>query len=302
MKQEPNRPFLRARRADQYFAGLLFLLATTSHLVAAERYFDSNGVRIHYTRQGEGEPVLLIHGFAINASTQWVLPGVFKSLAREYDVIAPDVRGHGQSAKPHDPSQYGMEMVEDAVRLLDELRIEKAHVVGYSMGGLIALKLAATHPDRVLTTTLGGMGLFRPAEEPLLGRLAEALESGRGFEPLVSWLTPPGLPRAADTSGDMANRYLMASNDVPAMAALVRGAFDPKLDISDAQLRAVRVPLLAIVGNLDPFAANVEQLRKRVPGLRVATVPDGDHFNTVFKPLFVTSLKTFLAEHHAGAH
>src|SRR5438874_13518496 len=90
---------------------------------AEDLYFDSNGVKIRYTDQGKGEPVLLIHGFGANAEVQWALPGVLKDLARDYRVIAYDNRGHGKSGKPHDAKKYGMEMVEDAVRLLDHLKI-----------------------------------------------------------------------------------------------------------------------------------------------------------------------------------
>src|SRR5438093_9961355 len=123
-----------------------------------DQFFDSKGVKIRYTVQGKGEPVLLIHGFLINQEMNWGGPGVIKELARHYQVIALDNRGHGKSGKPHDPGQYGMEMTEDAVRLLDHLQIKKAHVVGYSMGGVITLKLLVSHPGRLLSATLGGHG------------------------------------------------------------------------------------------------------------------------------------------------
>ena len=125
---------------------------------AEESSFDSNGVKIHYYLEGKGEPVLLIHGFAVNAQLQWGLPGIIKALAKDHRVIALDLRGHGKSGKPTEVKQYGTEMVEDAVRLLDHLKIKKAHVVGYSMGALITGKLLATHPDRLLSATLGGAG------------------------------------------------------------------------------------------------------------------------------------------------
>lgn len=275
------------------------LFQAPSRLHAADGFFDSNGVKIHYTVEGEGEPVLLIHGFAINASTQWVLPGVAKALAKDYRVIALDNRGHGQSGKPHDPKQYGIEMVEDAVRLLDHLQIKKAHVIGYSMGGLITLKLAAIHPERVLSATLGGMGLFRTAREPMLKELADSLENGNGFRPLVIWLNPPSRPKPTDSQVEFVNKFLMGANDVKAMAALVRGSIDPNLDITDEQLKAMQVPMLAIVGDLDPFKAGVDELKKQIMRLQVVVVPAGDHFSAVFKPVFLESLQTFLAAHRA---
>src|SRR5689334_3905667 len=80
---------------------------------AEDRFFDSKGVKIHYTVEGQGEPVVLIHGFAANIQFQWGLPGIRSALAKQYRVIALDCRGHGQSGKPHAPSMYGMEIVED---------------------------------------------------------------------------------------------------------------------------------------------------------------------------------------------
>src|SRR2546422_8276919 len=118
---------------------LLFL--APSAIRAEDRYFDSNGVKIRYIVEGQGEPVLLIHGFTVDLDTQWRLPGIIASLSKDHHVIAFDNRGHGKSDKPHDAKAYGLEMVEDAVRLLDHLHIKKAHVAGYSMGGMIVCKL-----------------------------------------------------------------------------------------------------------------------------------------------------------------
>src|SRR5579863_3555872 len=132
----------------------LVLLAFSATLKAEDQFFLSDGVKIRYIVEGEGEPVLLIHGFAANLQVQW--GGVIKDLAKDYKVVALDNRGHGRSGKPHEPEKYGIQMVEDAIRLLDHLNIDKAHVVGYSMGGFITNKLLTTHPERLITATLGG--------------------------------------------------------------------------------------------------------------------------------------------------
>ncbi|MFO0947208.1 MAG: alpha/beta fold hydrolase [Planctomycetota bacterium] len=83
------------------------------------------------------EPVLLIHGFSASILMQWGVPGILDRLASNHQVIAFDCRGHGKSDKPHDPSMYGANLAEDAIRLLDHLGVKKAHVVGYSMGGRV---------------------------------------------------------------------------------------------------------------------------------------------------------------------
>jgi pimeloyl-ACP methyl ester carboxylesterase len=112
--------------------------------------FDANGAKVWYSAQGKGEPVVLIHGLLSSAWVNWDLPGTSAMLAKDYRVIALDVRGHGLSDRPTKEEAYGPELVEDVVRLLDHLKIKKAHVVGYSMGGIITAKFIAKHPDRVL--------------------------------------------------------------------------------------------------------------------------------------------------------
>lgn len=110
---------------------------------------NSDGTRVYYMVQGAGEPVVLIHGYGVTASINWKLPGILPALARNYRVVALDVRGHGRSDKPHDPAEYGVNMADDVLRMLDHLNIETAHVIGYSMGGFILLKLAVEHPERI---------------------------------------------------------------------------------------------------------------------------------------------------------
>jgi pimeloyl-ACP methyl ester carboxylesterase len=125
----------------------------------ASQTFEANGVKIHYLVQGEGEPVLLIHGLSSSAEINWKMTGVMSDLARDHQVIALDVPGHGRSDKPDKEEAYGLQIVEDCVLLLDHLQVKKAHVVGYSLGGMVAVKLMAKHPDRVLSGTVGGDGL-----------------------------------------------------------------------------------------------------------------------------------------------
>src|SRR5437879_4243175 len=135
-------------------AALVFM----SGVVARGDEFSSDGVKIHYVTEGTGEPVILIHGLYSSAMMNWEFPGITKELAKQFQVIALDNRGHGDSGKPKAEGEYGEKMVEDVVRLMDHLHIAKADVVGYSMGGMIAMKLVTMHPERVRTVVLGGMG------------------------------------------------------------------------------------------------------------------------------------------------
>lgn len=269
-------------------------------LRAEERFFDSNGVRIHYTVQGEGEPVLLIHGFVANSQLQWDLPGITKALAKDYRVIALDNRGHGQSGKPHDAKKYGLEMVEDAVRLLDHLKIKKAHVVGYSMGALITAKLIALHPERVLTATLGGAGGIREgADMRFSDVLADSLEQGKGFGPLLMALIPEGRPKPTEEQIKTINGLLMATNDTKALAAVVRSW--KELSVSEEKLKANRVPTLALIGDKDPLKKGVDDLKDRLANLTVVEIKGADHMTAFARAEFINTLKEFLAKHRAGA-
>jgi pimeloyl-ACP methyl ester carboxylesterase len=143
---------------------VLFCLSGLSSISIAapeSQFFEAKGVRIHYLIEGTGEPVVLIHGLDSSARMNWQAPGIIDVLAKDHQVVALDLPGYGESDKPNDPAAYGIRWVEDVILLLDHLKIQKAHVVGYSMGGMVALKLVAEHPDRVLSGTLGGMGWLR---------------------------------------------------------------------------------------------------------------------------------------------
>jgi len=146
-------------------------------------FFDSDGVRIAYIdvapSSGAGDPVLLIHGFASNHAVNWLGTMWVKTLTGAgYRAIALDNRGHGQSGKPYDPAAYTPAvMAEDARRLLDHLAIERADVMGYSMGARIAACLAVRHPERVRALLLGGLGIHLVDGGGLPSGIAEALEA-----------------------------------------------------------------------------------------------------------------------------
>jgi pimeloyl-ACP methyl ester carboxylesterase len=273
------------------------LLLTSARLWAeapTSQSFDSNGVKIHYTVEGKGEPVLLIHGFAANGDFNWRAPGVTKALADKYEVITIDNRGHGASDKPHDPAKYGEEMVEDAVRLLDHLGIKKAHVVGYSMGGMITAKLLTTHPERLLSATLGGHGGLKVGDDTSrLDVLADSLDSGKGFGPLFVALTPKGKAPPSAEQIKLTNDLLLSRNDAKALAAVVRSW--KGLVVSDEKLKANKVPTLVLIGELDPLKAGVDALEGRLSNYKAVVITGADHMDAMRKEQFINELKSFLA-------
>jgi non-heme chloroperoxidase len=222
--------------------------------------FDSNGVKISYTVQGKGEPVVLIHGWLSSAGINWALPGVSALLAKDYQVIALDVRGHGASDKPTREDAYGAELVEDVVRLLDHLKIKKAHIVGYSMGGIIAGNFMVKHPDRVLTGTLGGMGWLKS------GSIAQF-----GFAQI-------------------------GKQDTDAKAVAICGRSLAKLSLTAAEIKSIRVPVTILVGDKDEFVKKlyVEPLKAVRPDWTVVEIKDGDHLSCILKPQFKEEIAVWL--------
>jgi pimeloyl-ACP methyl ester carboxylesterase len=264
-------------------------------------YFDSNGVKIHYVVQGkeDGEPVVLIHGFTSDIEGGWA--PVLKALSKDYKVIALDCRGHGGSGKPHDQKKYGLEMVEDVVRLLDHLRIKKAHVVGYSMGAILTLQVAARHPERVRTAVLGGNGLLLPDAEKFYTSLADSLEQGKGMGPLINFLTPKGRPRPSAELIKQIDDRILARNDAKALAAVMRGMASKDFRLSDDLVKGIKVPMVAIIGELDPLKARVDALKKLRPDVPVVVIPDADHVQPLGREELVNGIKDFLDRHRAGA-
>src|SRR2546421_3658148 len=173
--------------------------------------FDSKGVSISYTVEGRGEPVVLIHGLYASAQINWRAPGIIRILVTNHQVIALDVRGHAASGKPAKESDYGVEMAEDVIRLLDHLKIKQAHFVGYSMGGMITMKLVTRHPDRIKSALLGGMGWLREGSQ--LQNIWERAREREGSVP-------------------------------PSVCVRSLGA----LAVTEAEVKAVHVPVAIIVG------------------------------------------------------
>ena len=122
--------------------------------------FDSAGFEIAYDDIGEGPPIVLVHGFAANFELNWRRTGWVDALVESgRRVVGLDCRGHGHSAKPHDPAAYaGRQLPCDVLRLMDQLEIESAELMGYSMGGMIATDLLAHDATRFNAVIIGGIG------------------------------------------------------------------------------------------------------------------------------------------------
>jgi pimeloyl-ACP methyl ester carboxylesterase len=179
---------------------------------------------------------------------------------------------------------------------MDHLDIRKAHIIGYSMGGVITSYLLVTHPERFVTATLGGAGWQSENDVPL-EEIAKSLEEGKGIAPLVVALTPKGQPPLTEQAIEAANKIFMASNDPLGLAAVARGL---QLSVSESQLRANKVPVLALIGEVDPLKKGVDRMDGVVPDLQVVVIPRATHVSAFSQPVFISSLKSFLAAHPAA--
>jgi pimeloyl-ACP methyl ester carboxylesterase len=284
------------------FAGICFLLTSALFAQAAEdQWFNSNGVQIRYIVQGSGEPVLLIHGYTQSVETNWIDTGVFQNLAKDHRVVAFDLRGHGKSGKPHDPSAYAGEMVQDAVRLLDHLNIPRAHIVGYSLGAIITAKLLTTNADRFLSATLGahaGYRNWRPEYDQGAQRTALELEGDVPFRSLVIAMTPSDEPKRSEDDVRSRSNALATANDLRALAAYNRGG-SRELNSTDTEVSAIKVPVLGIIGSLDNVRS-MKQLQTILPSLKLVVIEGATHAgdrSAARRPEFVSAIREFVGAH-----
>jgi len=244
--------------------------------------FVHDNVEIAFLDEGEGEPIVLIHGFASNKEVNWVYPGWVTTLKRAgRRVIALDNRGHGESTKLYDPAAYHSAlMADDARALLDHLGLGRADVLGYSMGARNAAFLAVAHAERVRSAVLGGLGigLIEGVGEP--ERIARALEA-------------PSLADVSDPTGHMFRAFAEKTrSDLRALAACIRGA---RQTLSPDDVRRIEVPTLVAVGSIDTVAGSPEALAAVIPDAQASVIPGRDHMLAVGDRVFKAAVVDFLA-------
>lgn len=245
--------------------------------------FSHDGVEIAFLDQGEGEPIVLVHGFASNKEVNWVAPGWMATLAGAgRRAIALDNRGHGASAKLYEPAAYHSRlMAEDVRALLDHLGLPRADVMGYSMGARIAAYLALAHPDRVRSAVFGGLGSKLVDGVGLPETLAEGLEA-----PDLAAVTDP----TARTFRSFAEQ---TKSDLRALAACIRGS---RQTLSRAEVERMAVPVLVAVGSKDAIAGSPRELAALIPGARALTIPNRDHMLAVGDKAYKAGVLEFLAQ------
>jgi pimeloyl-ACP methyl ester carboxylesterase len=243
--------------------------------------FRHGDVEIAYLDEGEGEPIVLVHGFASNKEVNWVHPGWVTTLTRAgRRAIALDNRGHGQSSKLYEPAAYHSATMADDVRaLLDHLGIGRADVMGYSMGARITSFMAVNHPDRVRAAVLGGLGIRLVEGVGLPMSIADAMEA-------------PSLATVTDPTGRVFRAFAeQTKSDLKALAACIRGS---RQTLTRTEVATIRVPVLVAVGTKDDVAGSAQELAALIPEAQALDIPDRDHMLAVGDRVFKAGVLDFL--------
>lgn len=249
-------------------------------------FLNVGGVSLAYDDVGPdtgAPPVLLVHGFSSNRQENWRRPGWLGAFERRRQrAIAFDVRGHGESDKPHDPALYATPLlVGDILGVLDARAVTRAVLMGYSMGARLALAAALAAPQRFERVILGGVGgrFFEPP--PAGNPMAEAMEAAdpHAIKDSLLW----SFRQFADEQGE----------DRAALAACSRA---PRDGIPREALSEIMTPVLVVSGARDTLAGDPEELAALMPRGRAVSLPGCDHFSAIAHALFKAAVFDFLEE------
>ncbi|HEX3664408.1 MAG TPA: alpha/beta hydrolase [Rhizomicrobium sp.] len=228
-----------------------------------------DGLRIAYEIVGQGVPVLLVHGFASSRAQNWRATNWYKTLSQAgFQVIAMDLRGHGDSDKPHDPALYSYDLMSrDVVAVAEAGGVESAQLIGYSMGGHLGIQVLLEHPQLIRKLVVAGVGAryFAP-EAATRAAIAEALLA-------------PDPAQIADPVQKMFRAFSsQPGKDIVALAACMRGE---RRFFSREELAGATRPALVICGEKDEISGPPGPLAGAINGGTAVTVPGRDHMSAV---------------------
>src|SRR5262245_13105635 len=284
-------------------AALLALAASPALAVEDGKFADFGGVKIHYIDRGRREPIVLLHGGTSNLES-WITTGVVANLQRDFRVIAFDARGAGKSDKPRDPKAYGRQQALDVPRLLDALKIDRAHIVGFSLGASTVAQLLTLHPERFLTATQAAGAGRSPeaANDPRIEVEAAEIEKGCISRSRLYRQAPPN---AKPTEEEYRRREAQCRADPDfdqlSVAASLRGYHDQA--VTPDQMRAVRVPTLGIVGTLDHTLNEMQELKRLRPDMKLVLLEGVSHTGPTGiqgRPELPAAIREFIASQRSN--
>jgi pimeloyl-ACP methyl ester carboxylesterase len=245
--------------------------------------FSHGSVDIAYLDEGQGDPIILIHGFASSKDVNWAQTSWFTTLkGAGRRVIALDNRGHGQSAKLYDPAEYHTaKMASDVRALMAHLGLGRADVMGYSMGARITAFLALESPELTRSIVLGGLGIHLVEGVGLPESIADAMEA-------------PSLADVTDPQGYVFRAFAdKTKSDRRALAACIRGS---RQEMTREQVGSIKTPTLVAIGTRDLVAGSPDRLVALMPNARSLPIPDRDHMIAVGDKVYKAGVLEFLAE------
>ena len=247
---------------------------------------DRDGVAIHYEVAGSGPALLLTHGFSATGE-MWA--GQLPALTPNFTVITWDMRGHGRSDYPQDPSLYSEEAtVADMAALLDAVGARSAVIGGLSLGGYMSLAFHATHPERTRALLIIDTGPGYKNDQARDGWNANAIKRAERYE-------AEGL---GDLSRASAEVRAASHRDASGLALAARGMLTQKNARVIESLPEIRVPAIVIVGENDtPFLAASDYMAAKIPGAKKAIIPSAGHAANIDNPqAFNEALAGFLRD------
>jgi pimeloyl-ACP methyl ester carboxylesterase len=240
-------------------------------------FTTSDGVKIHYLTMGNGGSwVVLIHGYTDSAQRMWFTTGIAPVLAKRHRVVALDNRNHGQSDKP---APNGPGRAQDVVELMDHLKIAKAHIHGYSMGGALTGQLLAMIPQRFITAGFGGSGLAEI--DPALRAQATAIDDA--------------MPKPQGADAEALDRFRARVTSL-APASSPTPANPPA---APPDLAKLTIPIIAINGSFDAPHAKTQRLWREARVFENIVLPDKTHLTAIavggpMPPQYVDAMSRFI--------
>ena len=256
-------------------------------------YANNNGVKIYYEVEGQGPPLIMGHGVT-RSLDRWRQIGFADALKKECRLILFDARGHGKSDKPHDPAAYGANMVNDVLAVLNDLRIDHANYMGYSMGAGVGFAAAVRHPERFNSFVLGGWSPYR-AES---GVSANPPAAGPAQQIRMLHSNPEAYLRSREQqlgrplTPDERNAEL--ANDPEALGALM-ATFRDVATLSNQELSHISAPCLLYAGSSDTMYDGAKEASTHIPQATFFPLPGLDHVQAGASPLVLPHIKEFLA-------
>jgi pimeloyl-ACP methyl ester carboxylesterase len=257
-------------------------------------FVNNQGVRIHYEVEGQGPPLILVHGYT-RSLEDWRNFGFVPELKNDYQLILIDVRGHGQSDKPDNLNAYSLEtMAEDVIAIMDELNIKRAHYLGYSMGGIIGFYgIARYYLPRLDSLTLGGFTAYLD-EKGFQGR--------QGIVNLTQSAVEKGMPilisaLEKDFGVKLEQSYYMSLSPQSLLSIQKNSLVAFSEGIDDEITSKINVPCLFYVGESDSRLKGAKKTSNKITGAKFISLPHLNHWAAgVRSDLVVLRIKKFLAE------